>query len=390
MTGREKIQAALGPDGSPAFAAVTCYQSIFLRDHWEQATDAPWWAHHDPDPARAAQPWLDLVRRTDEDWFQVRYGATRQAREEISVAASGPSRPGDEAERVVWQVNRRTGERIALHRAPIGGDQPAPQGEQASPGANARTPEELEAALDAVYGPRPEVFVAPEDGSLDLAQVLLAELGETRMPIAHAPSPWWYCNSLWSFSELMERMIETPELVTLACERLLEHSLHSVHRSAAAGAGLIWIEDCMSDMISPRQCRDFSLAYVRPLVEAIRAAGMLSVHYYCGRPDDRWEFLLDTGADALALEEGKKGFAVDLLALAERLDGRMALLGNIDAIAVMEHGSAAALQAEVARQTEIGRRNRGRFVCSIGSPVTPGTPLERVRRYCDLVHGFTA
>jgi uroporphyrinogen-III decarboxylase len=125
---------------------------------------------------------------------------------------------------------------------------------------------------------------------------------------------------------------------------------------------------------------------VRQLTEAIRAAGMLSVHYYCGRPDDRWEFLLDTGADALALEEGKKGFAVDMLQVAELVDGRMALLGNIDAIAVMESGSDTVLQAEIARQTEAGKRNRGRFVMSVGSPVTPGTPLSRVRRYCDIVH----
>ena len=377
MTGREKIEAALSPDGSPAFAAVTCYQSIFLRDHWEQATDAPWWAHHDPDPERAARPWVELVQRTAEDWFQVRGGASRAARDEITVETEGEA---------AWRVNRRTGERVALHRPPVGGDQPGPERQQDWPGAAVRTPEELETALDAVYGPRPQTTVAPEDGSLDLARVLLCELGNTRMPIAHAPSPWWYCNSLWSFSELMERMIETPELVTLACERLLDHCLQIVQHAAANGARLVWIEDCMSDMISPRQCRDFSLAYVRPLVEAIRAAGMLSVHYYCGRPDDRWDLLLDTGADALALEEGKKGFAVDLLALAERVDGRMALLGNLDAIGVMEQGSEAALRAEVARQIEIGKRNRGRFVCSVGSPVTPGTSLTRVRQYCDLVH----
>ena len=187
---------------------------------------------------------------------------------------------------------------------------------------------------------------------------------------------------------LMERMIETPELVALACDRLLEHAIHSVKRSAAAGAGLIWIEDCMSDMISPNQCRDFSLKYVRPLAEAIREAGMLSVHYYCGRPGDRWDFLLDTGADALALEEGKKGFEVDMPRVAELVDGRMALLGNIDAISVMQDGSRKSLEAEIARQCAAGKRNARRFVMSIGSPVTPGTPLSRVREYCDFVHAI--
>jgi uroporphyrinogen-III decarboxylase len=99
---------------------------------------------------------------------------------------------------------------------------------------------------------------------------------------------------------------------------------------------------------------------------------------------------MDTGADALALEEGKKGFAIDIVAVADRMRGRMALLGNVDAIGLMEHGSDDDLAAEIARQCEAGRRNRGRFVVSLGSPVTPGTPLARVRQYCDLVHAWSA
>lgn len=376
MTGREKIEAALSPEGSLSFAAVTCYQGIFLRDHWEQATEAPWWALHDPRPEVAAQPWLDMICRTDEDWFPVHYGYSYGGREQVAIEAEGEH---------VWQVNRRTGERHPLHRPPVGGDQPDPASVQPPAGAPVRTPEELEQALDVVYGPRPGSFAPPEDGALDLPRLLRREL-DGRMPIAHVSSPWWLCHSLWGFAGVMERMVETPELVRQACERLLEHSLRGVQQAATCGAGLIWIEDCMSDMISPTQCRDVSLAYIRPLAEAIREAGMLAVHYYCGRPNDRWEYLLDTGADALSLEEGKKGFAVDILQVAEMVSGRMALLGNIDAIAVLQNGSDAALRAEVARQIEAGKRNRGRFVVSIGSPVTPGTPITRVRRYCDLVH----
>jgi len=354
MTGREKIQAALSPEGSPSFAAVTCYQSIF-----------------------AAQPWRDMVRRTDEDWFQVRYGWDRQSREGITIETDGEQ---------VWRVNRATGERRELQRAPVSGHQPDPNSTPQYAGADVRTVEELEQALTALWGPPPGLFTPPAEGASDYPAILLHELGRDRMPIQHVASPWWLCHGLWGFEDLMERMIETPELVKLACERFLAHMVHQVQSAAGAGAGLIWIEDCMSDMISPAQCRDFSLAYVRRVVEAVQAAGMLAVHYYCGRPDDRWEYLLDTGADALSLEEGKKGFEVDIMQVAELVDGRLALLGNIDAYGVLERGSDAALRAEIAHQIEAGRRNRNRFVVSIGSPVTPGTPLQRVRRYCDLVH----
>ena len=47
-------------------------------------------------------------------------------------------------------------------------------------------------------------------------------------------------------------------------------------------------------------------------------------------------------------------------------------------------------RAEIVRQIQAGRRNGSRFVMSIGSPVTPGTPPERVRLYCDLAHELGA
>jgi uroporphyrinogen-III decarboxylase len=72
--------------------------------------------------------------------------------------------------------------------------------------------------------------------------------------------------------------------------------------------------------------------------------------------------------------------------VADRVGGRLALLGDLDAIGLLEHGSDSALRVEVARQCEAGRRNRDRFIASVGSPVTPGTPIGRVRRTCDLVH----
>ena len=42
------------------------------------------------------------------------------------------------------------------------------------------------------------------------------------------------------------------------------------------------------------------------------------------------------------------------------------------------------LRAEIARQIAAGRRNGSRFIMSLGSPVTPRTPVDRVRLYCDL------
>jgi len=92
------------------------------------------------------------------------------------------------------------------------------------------------------------------------------------------------------------------------------------------------------------------------------------------------------GADALAFEESKKSFRIDIEDVVERVRGRFVVFGNLDAIGLLERGSDAELRQEISRQIAAGRRNKGRFAMSLGSPVTPGTPVGRVKLYCELVH----
>jgi uroporphyrinogen-III decarboxylase len=142
----------------------------------------------------------------------------------------------------------------------------------------------------------------------------------------------------------------------------------------------------MTDMVSLDHFEQFNLQYLCRVTSEIRRLGMHSIHYFCGDPLGKWEALLASGADALALEESKKRFSIDIDDIVDRVAGRMAVLGNLDAIGILEQGSEKVLRAEIARQVAAGRRNGSRFVMSIGSPVTPQTPVSRVRHYCDLVH----
>jgi uroporphyrinogen-III decarboxylase len=183
---------------------------------------------------------------------------------------------------------------------------------------------------------------------------------------------------------MMEAVARDPVLVRHACERLLARAVQTVRLAAAAGARGIWIEDCMTDMISPAAFDALNVPVLRRLVEEIQAAGMHAIYYYCGDPSKRWDALFSVGADALALEESKKGFAIEIEDVVARAGGGTAVLGNLDAVGVLEGASDAELREEIARQVAIGRRNGGRFVMSLGSPVTPDTPAERVRLYCRL------
>ena len=88
---------------------------------------------------------------------------------------------------------------------------------------------------------------------------------------------------------------------------------------------------------------------------------------------------------ARSAEASMKGFVNDTVEIARRIGDRMTLFSNIDPVAILQNGSDAQLEAEIRRQIEAGRSAHG-FILSTASPITPSTPLARVRRFIRMAH----
>jgi uroporphyrinogen-III decarboxylase len=186
-------------------------------------------------------------------------------------------------------------------------------------------------------------------------------------------------------------MIATrPELVHHACDRFFERCLQDLQKAVSLGAKGIWIEDSFTDQISPAHFESLNLGYLYKLIEKIRSLDLNSIYYYTGDPTGKWELITGIGADAFAFEEAKKGFTIDIEDIIDRVNGRAAVFGNLDAIQTLPNASEDRLRHEIKRQIAAGRKNNNRFVMNIGSPVTPATSVERVRRYVEMVHELGA
>jgi len=59
------------------------------------------------------------------------------------------------------------------------------------------------------------------------------------------------------------------------------------------------------------------------------------------------------------------------------------MFGNIDPVGIVQKGTDEQLREEVQRQVRIGR-SVGSFVISTGSPITPLTPVPRIRQFIDI------
>ena len=159
-----------------------------------------------------------------------------------------------------------------------------------------------------------------------------------------------------------------------------------INHAKFLGAGLVWIEECYTDMISPEVFKSVTLPYIRAVTEKIKELGLKSIYYFTGNPDKKLDIIIDSGADALAFEEGKKGFLADVEQISEAVNSRKVLFGNLDSIAVLQDGDTDDLREAIKRQLKAAKKNRYRFVVSTGSPPTPSTPPGKIKLYCDLVH----
>jgi uroporphyrinogen-III decarboxylase len=346
------------------FPVVIPYVGLFVRDHWEEFTDLPfWYPQYGTDAQQVA--WMrDLLDHVPLDWLPVPPGTTRKWFETHQVF-----RRDDR-----WILtDLASGAETPVEREPPGGTQVVPSGLP----TRVRTREDLDAVV-----PRATPEGWEEAGCFELPRLVRRTFPDQCLTTSVA-APFWLCHGFLGFEGLMTAVHEDGALLTGLLARVTENAVTQVRRQALAGVyDVVWIEDCYSsaDLISLDQFRRFALPYVARVVEAVNAAGMASVYYFCGKVDDRLEDLVELAPTAIALEESKKGFRVELGEVVQRVAGRCCVFGNLDAIHTLRRGTPDQVRSAICHQLEAGRCAR-RFVVSLGSPVTPDTSLSRVRDY---------
>ncbi|MCL2813107.1 MAG: uroporphyrinogen decarboxylase family protein [Oscillospiraceae bacterium] len=371
MTGREKIQAAFSKEGTDEFPAVLCYEDIYIRDHWRQITKCPWWYGISAEMDKQIVWYKEVTEAIGQDWFYLPASYTKEDRENIHIQEKPDG---------LFRTDKRTKREDRLYEPKIGGECRHEWNKPQTPD----TPEDIDRIFSAGPQTAPENIM--KNGRKDLADRLLGGVCADLCPLVHIISPLQSCVSVWGFEGFMLMTNDNPELIKYTCERFADSLANEIREAEILGSEVIWIEECYLDMISPYMFRELNMPYITRLVEMIRSAGMKSVYYHTGDPSGKIEQIISAGADAVSFEESKKNFRIDIEDIADAVRGRCAVLGNLDATTFLPVCTNDELKSEVTRLTAAGRRNKNKFIVSMGSPVTPGTPVEKVRLYCDLVH----
>jgi len=195
-------------------------------------------------------------------------------------------------------------------------------------------------------------------------------------------SPYNGLMDLFGFQDLMYALVEQPKLVHRILENRLPRRSARLAAERRLGITLMFVEECMAsaDILSPRMYQEFVFPYTRQALQLYEDMGFRTVLYFSGNLMPFLKYLKDLPFTALACEEDRKAYGIDLAEVRRALGPDRVLFGNVDAL-FLEKASDQEVLEEVRRQIAVaGPEN---FIISVGSPMTPGTSLERVRLFCE-------
>jgi len=183
-------------------------------------------------------------------------------------------------------------------------------------------------------------------------------------------------------TENLVRLVgKNPEAVHKLCEVSLQTTL--AYAKAIIDLGCTpSLTDAMSSttVISPKQFQEFSLPYLKRVIDYIHSRGKSVTLHICGKTAKIWEPMCDAGADCLSIDN-----AASLLEAKAKVGSRAGLMGNIKPSEVMLQGTPDDARKAVYQCVSEGFDNPKGYIVASGCSLPTETPFENIKAMLDSV-----
>ena len=115
--------------------------------------------------------------------------------------------------------------------------------------------------------------------------------------------PFTTASFLIGAENLVRLTMKNPEAVHLLCRVALESAIRYAEAIIDAGCTPSLTDPMSSStVISPRLFKEFSLPYLKRLIEFIHLHGKSVTLHICGKTEKVWEAMADAGADCISID----------------------------------------------------------------------------------------
>jgi hypothetical protein len=242
-----------------------------------------------------------------------------------------------------------------------------------------------EALGDRVFRPSGPPLPAEELlelGLYDVAAEVTRRLHDDRFVYGRVGIPYGALFADWSdIAGSFMALRRDPDWCKQVMDDALPQRLEEIRAWAEVGVDGIWLGQwmCSADILAESDYLEFVHPYDQTMIDAVHAAGMVSIYHFCGDAVPRVKHIKKSKPTVFGVEESKKGFDVDIGDVRAEYGPDVCLLGNIDVYHVVEMGTPEEWVAEVRRQISVAGPEK--FIVSCGSPITHDTPPQQVREF---------
>ena len=172
--------------------------------------------------------------------------------------------------------------------------------------------------------------------------------------------------------------IDEPEKVGLAMDIITDAAKHFITEQINAGADCIGIGDAFASQIGPALYRKFAFPREKLLVDHIHSLGAKAMLHVCGNTTAIIPDMIATGVDIIDIDH----LVLSLAPFSSLLAPHQVFSGKLDPIGDLQNGSSEQIYCAI-RKAQAETNNR--IILSAGCEVTPGTSVEKMRIFQQLV-----
>jgi uroporphyrinogen-III decarboxylase len=183
------------------------------------------------------------------------------------------------------------------------------------------------------------------------------------------------------YEQALIALSEKPDMLSYLVERSYHAYFEHAKALAIIGCHALMTSEAYvaADTVSPLMFERVIYPIYRAFNEDVGRLGVIPIIYFMGNINPLLPLLRNVGIRCLMVEEPKKGFDVDVVAVKRALGDGVCLVGNVDSVEVMLRGTPADVTRAV--QAQLPAAKNGGFIASTGSPLTVDTPPENVHAF---------
>ncbi len=238
----------------------------------------------------------------------------------------------------------------------------------------------------------PDVAIKEELAYVYAAVARIRQELAGRVPlIGFSGSPWTLATYMIEgggskdFRIAKQFLYNHPEAMHMLLQRLADAVIEYLNAQIEAGAQVVQIFDTWGGILTPSAYQDFSLNYMRKIVQGLikESDGSTVPVILFTKNGGHWlEAIADSGCHGVGLD-----WTIGIDEARARVGKKVALQGNMDPCIL--YAEPKVIRAEVKRILEAFGSSSG-HVFNLGHGITPGVDPDHVAVFVDAVHKFSA